>query len=284
MKLINIIQLIVLAAIWGASFIFMRILAPAIGPVKTADFRILIGGLVLVLYFVIKKRDLEWKKNWKVYLIIGVLNAALPFLFYAFAALYIPASYSSILNAMSPVFGVMFAAIWLKEKVTPAKVAGLVAGICGVAFISWKGPVDMTVSAMFAMAACLGAAMCYALSGVYMKLKAGGINAFYIAACSQLVGGIVIFPFNFTESVDMNLSPFIIGNILVFALLCTSFAFVVYFKLLEDVGPAKSLTVTFLIPVFGIFWGWLFLNEVITLSVITGTVLIISGTVFIVKR
>lgn len=284
MRVVNVFQLIVLAAVWGSSFIFMRILAPAIGPVKTADLRILIGGLALVVWFIIKKKDLKWREYWKIYLIVGILNAAVPFILYAFAALYIPASYSSILNAMAPVFGVVFAAFWLKEKITAAKVIGLFAGVAGVALISWKGPVDMTLTAALAMGACLCAAMCYALAGVYMKLKTAGMNSFYIAACSQLLAGVVIFPFNFTESGEVELSWFIVANILFFALVCTSLAFVIYFKLLEEVGPAKALTVTFLIPVFGILWGWMFLNEVITLSVIAGTLLIISGTVFIVKK
>jgi len=109
----DITRLLSLAAIWGGSFIFMRVLAPVLGPVVTADLRVLIAGIALIIYFRVIRFDAEWRIYWKKYLFIGAFNSALPFFLFSFAALHIPASYSVILNSTSPLFSAVFAASWL---------------------------------------------------------------------------------------------------------------------------------------------------------------------------
>src|SRR5262245_59582955 len=128
--------LLALAALWGSSFVFMRICAPVLGPLVTADLRLLIAGVALIGYFWIIGLDWEWRKFWKGYFVIGVVNSALPFSLYAYAAQYIPASYSVILNSTAPMFGAVFSATWLNERITRAKLAGLVLGAIGVSLVA----------------------------------------------------------------------------------------------------------------------------------------------------
>ena len=284
MKASDIFRLIILAAIWGGSFIFMRVLAPVLGPVITADLRVLIAGLALILYFRVIGFDLEWKTNWKHYLIIGVINSGIPFLLYAFAALHIPASYSVILNSTSPMFGVIFSAIWLSEGLTIKKIFGLMLGIIGVSFVTKVGSVATDVFFFLSIAACLTAAICYALAGVYIKRFVKTAKPMGIAGASQLLAGLVLLPFVFFSPVRGEITTSVILNVLGLALVCSAIAYLIYYKLMADVGPTKALTVTFLMPAFGMFWGYIFLSETITIPMILGCGLIILGTSLVVKK
>ena len=280
----DIFRLIMLAAIWGGSFIFMRILAPVLGPVVTADLRILIAGLTLIVYFKIIKFDLQWRLNWRHYLIIGVINSGIPFLLYSFAALHIPASYSVILNSTSPLFGAIFSALWLSDRLTLKKIFGLVLGAIGVAFVSKVGPA--TTGAFFGLSilACLTAAVCYALAGIYIKRFVKTAKPMGIAGASQLMAGIVLLPFIFFSPIRGEITGFIVLNVLGLALLCSAIAYLIYYKLLADVGLTKALTVTFLMPAFGVLWGMLFLSEKITMPIVMGCALIVAGTVMVVRK
>ena len=134
-------RLVALSAIWGASFIFIRVLAPVLGPVLTVTTRVLIGGAVLVVYCRFIGFDAELSRHWRQYVVIGIANSTLPFMLFAFAALHLPASYSVILNAMTPLFTALLAVPLLGERLTATKIAGLVVGIAGVALVSGAGPV-----------------------------------------------------------------------------------------------------------------------------------------------
>lgn len=278
MRLINVIQLISLAAIWGGSFIFMRIVVPVLGPLVTADIRVLLGGFGLLVYFAIIKFDSEWRRFWKQYLVIGVVNSAIPFVLYGYAALHIPASYSVILNSSSPLFGAVFSALWLGEKFTVPRAIGLILGAAGVILITQVGTVNVDSQFSFAVMACLGAAVCYALAGVYMKRFAKGTKSKAVAGCSQVMAGLVLLPaipFNLPQGV---VTTKIVLGMLGLAILCSAVAYLLYYRLIEEVGPTKALTVTFLMPVFGMLWGFLFLDEVISFPMIAGCFLIILGT------
>jgi len=161
--------LLALSAIWGSSFMFMRYLSPIVGPVLTADMRMLIAGLSLLAFFASTGYRLGWRRNWKRLVVIGIVNSGLSFLLFSFAALYVPASVESVLNALSPLFGAVFSAIWLGETLSAAKFAGLAIGASGVAAITSFGslpPSRMLAPAIFA---CILATACYGLCGVYIK-------------------------------------------------------------------------------------------------------------------
>ncbi len=276
-------RLITLAAIWGGSFIFIRVLAPVLGPVLTAMLRLVIAGFALVAYFHVIGFDAEVRRFWRQYLIIGIANSAVPFLLYAFAALHIPASYSVILNSTVPLFGALLSAAFLDERLTVAKIAGLVAGAAGVTLVSKAGPVEPDAMFGWAIAACLAAAFCYAVAAVYMKKRAAGAKPMAIAGWSQVFAGLALLPLAFFAPPHGAITPAVVANVLGLALLCSAIAYLLYYRLIADLGPTRATTVTFLLPLFGMLWGALLLDETITAPMIAGCALIIVSA-FVVLR
>jgi len=279
MPVIDIILLLILSAIWGSSFIFMRYLAPLIGPIATADMRMFIAGVCLVVFFAFIRFSPQWRQNWKHFLVIGLLNSAVPFVLYSVAALYLPASMEAIFNSLSPMFGAVFAALWLGEALTARKLIGLVMGVAGVTVMSSLGFVTASVSTSLAIVACLLAPACYGLAGVYIKKRASAIPPRAVAGGSQLLGGIGLMPFLLVSPPPLPaISLALVLLVLAFALLCSAVAYLIYYRLIADVGPTKALTVTFLIPVFAMVWGAMFLGEGITASLVGGAAIILMGT------
>ena len=284
MRPIDAIRLVTLGAIWGTSFLFMRILSPAIGPLATANFRILFAGIVLSIYFFVVGFNPELKKYWKDYLGVGVVNSAIPFALFAYGALYLPASYESILNATAPLFGALFSWAWLKEEMTLRKFSGLLIATSGVGFVVHLGAVNMSSNFVVAVIACLGAGFCYGFGGAYIKKYASHIKPMGFAGCSQLLAGLLFVPFTATQHIPGPITAQIILCALGLSLLCSGIAYILYYQLIADLGPTSALTVTFLIPVFGMLWGHLFLHETITPSMLLGVVLIILGTWFVLRK
>lgn len=279
MRMIDVLLLLALSAIWGSSFIFMRYLAPVIGPVATADMRMFLAGVFLALFFLVTRFKPEWRKNWKHFLLIGLLNSAIPFVLYSAAALHLPASMEAIFNSMSPMFGAIFGAIWLGEQFTARKVAGLLLGIGGVVVMSSLGRLPGGLATVLAIVACIIAPMCYGLAGVYIKRKASAVKPMAIAGGSQLLGGLALMPFLFIAPPAASaVTPRVALIVIAFALLCSAIAYLIYYRLIADVGPTKALTVTFLIPVFAMVWGLLFLGETVTWSMGLGAAIILAGT------
>jgi len=276
-------RLVSLAAIWGGSFIFIRVLAPTLGPIVTAASRVLIAGVVLVVYCRTIGISADLARYWRQYLVIGVFNSTLPFVLYAFAALYIPASYSVILNSTTPLFTALLAVPLLNERLTWGKIGGLVAGAAGVALVSRAGPVAPDFWFGAAVAACLAATLCYAASSIYMKKHAAGAKPLVIAGWSQVFAGLVLVPLMPIVPPSGAITPFVVANVLGLALVCSSIAYVLYYRLIADVGPTRALTVAFLMPAFGMVWGALFLGETITLPMIAGCALIIAGTAAVLR-
>ena len=169
MRASDIFRLVLLAAIWGGSFVFLRVVAPPLGPIVTADLRVLIAWGALATYSRAVGLHVGWRRFWQQYLVIGAFNGALPFFLFAFAALHIPASYSAILNATSPFFAALFAGLWLGEKITVLKGLGFVFGIAGVGLVTGVAPGAAGSSATWAMAACLLASMSYGFASVYPR-------------------------------------------------------------------------------------------------------------------
>lgn len=284
MKTSSIIRLLTLAAIWGGSFIFLRILAPILGPILTTNLRVLIAGVVLTIYFIAIKHDSSWRVNWRHYLIVGIVNTAIPFSLFAYAALYLPASYEVILNSTAPLFGVVFSWLWLKEKMNLPRLLGIVAAGVGVAFVVNVGGAHYDAHFARAVAACLLASSCYALAGIYIKKFATHVKPMSFASCCQLVAGVALIPLSASQPVSFQLNTFIILNVLGISLLCSGVAYLLYYQLLADEGPGKALTVTFLMPVFGMLWGAIFLGETITPQMILGTLFILGGTWMVVRK
>ncbi len=279
----DIARLVALAAIWGGSFIFLRVLSPVLGPVVTAASRVLIASIALIAYFRVAGVAADLRAQGRHYVVIGLVNSALPFVLFAFAALHLPASYSVIMNASTPLFAALLSALFLGERLSPPKIAGLFAGGAGVALVSGAGPVVPDAMFGLSIAACLGAALCYAASSVYMKKYAAGASPMAIAGWSQLAAGVALLPLVPLSPVRGEITPAVVGNVLGLALLCSAVAYLLYYRLIADVGPTRALTVAFLMPMFGMAWGALLLDETITWSMIAGCALIVGGTFTVVR-
>jgi drug/metabolite transporter (DMT)-like permease len=282
MRTTDSLRLLLLAAIWGASFLFMRIAVPALGAVNTAFLRVLCGafGLLVVMAIMRIPRQFNGKLGWA--MMLGVINSGLPFLMYCLAARVLPAGYSAILNATAPLMGVVIGAAFFGEKLTFSKVLGMVVGFIGIILISTTGEVVLSHALVLGIVACLVATTCYGFAGFLAKRwigARGGLDATKVAFGSQLGASLFLLPFfAFTAPQTpaahwQNLEVW--GCILAVGLICTALAYILYFRLLADIGPLRTLTVTFLIPPFGIFWGWLVLGEQINQGFISASVLIV---------
>lgn len=276
-------RLAALAVIWSASFVFIRVLAPALGPVWTATLRMLVAGAALVAWLALTGFDAGLRKHWRAYLFVGLLNSAAPFLLFAWAALTLPASYLVILNAATPMFAAVASAIWLGERLDAAKLAGLSAGAAGVALVSRAGPLDPTPAVAAAVAASLAAALCYALAGIWLKRRGGALKPVAIAAWSQLGAGIVMLPIAAPTTMPGPLTAAVAANVAALALVCSAVAYLIYYRLIRDIGPTRAMTVTFLMPALGMLWGALFLGEVVTAPMIAGALLVVAGTAAVLK-
>jgi len=279
----DIARLLALAIIWSLSFVFIRVLVPALGPVWVPMLRALIAGVALTAWFAFIRLDADVKRHWRAYLFVGILNSALPFLLFALAAVRLPASYLVILNALLPLFAAVAAAVWLDKRLTLAKLTGLAAGAAGVALVSRAGPINPDATFAWAVAASLGAVLCYALAGVWLKKRGARLNPVAIAGWSQLFAGFALLPAVPFAPIAGPITPLIVWNMLALSLLCSGVAYVLFFRLIANVGPVRTMTVTFLMPALGMMWGVLFLDETVTLPMLFGAALIIAGTASVLR-
>jgi drug/metabolite transporter (DMT)-like permease len=277
-------RLVALAAIWGAAFIFMRIAAPALGAIWTAELRVLLGGLAVLAWFRYTGFDPELRRHARFYALIGAVNIALPFSLYAYAAIHAPASLLAILNATSPMFALVWSAAFGDERVTARKLAGLALGAAGVALIARPGAAAADPQFAWAVAAALGACSAYGVTGVLMKRFSSGASARGMAAGNQLAAALVLLPLLPFTLPAAAPSALVVGSVLALALLASGVAFLLYFRLIADVGATRALTVTFLIPLFGVLWGWLFLGETLPAAALGGGALVIFGTILVAGR
>ena len=280
MPLSDFAKLIFLAAIWGGSFIFLRIAVPEFGPMLTAMLRVGLAGLALAGYAVAAGVPMEWRRNAKPYALVGLTAAALPFTCFAFAAQYLPAAYSAVLNATAPLFGALFSIFWLAERLTVRKAAGLALGICGVAILVGAGALALNAATLLAAAACLGAAASYAVSSIVVKLfsRDGGrrsIHPVALAAGSLAWGSLFLLPtlpFSMPAALPSALA---LWSVAALALLSSALAQAMFVPLIMRIGPTRAMSVTFLIPLFSMLWGLLFLREAVQLPMLIGAAVVL---------
>ena len=275
-------RLLLLAAIWGASFLFTRIAAPVLGPVLTAELRTLIAGSALAAYFAATGYDPELRRFARQYVIVGILTSGLPFLLWAYAALSLTAGLMSVLNATSPMWGALWSVVLLRERMSTGQVLGLVIGIAGVALVTLPQPGQAISYA--AVCAALGAAFCYGLAGGYMKRWASDAPSRGMAVGTQLAAGLLLAPFIALAPPAAAPTPLVAASMLALGLVCGAIAYLLYFRLVADIGATGALTVTYLIPVFGVLWGALFLGEAVPLFTLAGAGLVILGTVLVLMQ
>ena len=283
MRPADIIRLVLLAAIWGGSFLFVRMAVDAIGPLWLTELRVGIAAVAMLLYARAAGFALDPRQNWRPYLVLGVLNTALPWALYAWSGKYIGASYMAILNAAVPWFAAICGTIWLGERMTWRKSLGLALGMAGVALLVGFGPIAVNAEVVLAVLACIGATACYALAGVYVKKRAGRLSPRALTVGNLLAASVVLLPFLPAPPPAAAFGWQVTVAVLGISLLCSAAAYLIYFRLIADIGPTRTFTVTFLIPVFGTLWGALFLHEPVGLSTLAGGAVIVIATALVLE-
>lgn len=271
--------LLLLAAIWGASFLFIRIAAPVFGPTPMVEVRVLVAGACLLLWSAARRQRLQPGVPWQRYLLLGFLNAAAPFTLIGMAELTLSSGTASILNATTPLFTALGAAMLLGERLTARKVLGLVLGIGGVAILVGFRP-HGTADLRAAMLS-LAAAIFYALGGIYAKLGFQGVPAQTMATFQQVGAAAVMLPFAAYFHPQAAPSAAAVWSVLVLAVVATAFGYILYYRLMTESGPTKTLSVTFLVPVFAVLWGHLFLGERVTTGAIGGLLVILLSVLLV---
>ncbi|MFA6507538.1 MAG: DMT family transporter, partial [Treponemataceae bacterium] len=226
MTVIDSLLFILLAAIWGSSFIFMRSLAPILGPVVTALVRTLVAGIFLTALFSTLRTKMDWRKNFRHYLIVGLLNSGIPFVLYSFAATRLPTSIPAIVNALTPLWGAVFSALILADPLTPRKLVGLALGVSGVALIALRGSGLSVPPDPIAVVACVAATVCYGIAGSYIKRWASSVPSRSITAASLTFAGICLIPFALAFPPPATQIPLSVWSIAAaFSLLCSALAY-----------------------------------------------------------
>lgn len=276
-------RLVLLAAIWGGSFLFVRMAVGAVGPLWLTEFRVGIAAVAMLIYARAAGFALDPRQNWRPYLMLGVLNTALPWALYAWSGKHIGASYMAILNAAAPWFAAICGAIWLGEKLSWHKILGLALGMLGVALLVGFGPIAASAEVLLAVLACIAATACYALAGVYVKKSAGRLAPRALTVGSLAAASLVVMPFLPAPPPAAAFTWPVTIAVLGISLLCSAAAYLIYFRLIADIGPTRTFTVTFLIPVFGTLWGALFLDEAVGVSTLAGGAVIVIATALVLE-
>jgi len=261
MPLASFARLILLAAIWGASFLFLRIGVPVFGPGKLIVLRVGIAAIFLLGVAHFLKKRLPWRGNLRRFFIMGALNSGLPFMLYAFAAQKLNASLLSIVNATAPIFGALVAAIWLRTPLTRTALTGLAISFAGVTLIVGTSAGTHGDGWWLAICAALGAPLCYAFATSYSRRHAMDISAFDQSHGSMWAATIAVLPLALFSPLRQAPGLHDWLSVLALAVVCTGWAFMIFFRLVDEIGPARTLTVTFLIPVSALVLGGLFLGE-----------------------
>jgi len=282
MPVASIIDFVLLAAIWGSSFLFTRVAVVEFGPLPTAAVRVAIAAVFLLPLLLWRGQGPQLRRHWKALTVIGLLNSGIPFALFAFALLSITTGLSAILNATVPLFGALVAWLWLRDQPTGSRILGLVIGFLGVALLAWDKasfrPGDSGIAPAWAVLACLGATICYAVAASAAKRHLSGLPPLVTATGSQLGATLgLALPALWLWPAQMPSSQSWLSVVAV-GVLCTGVAYVIYFRLIEQAGPARALAVTFVVPVFAIVYGALFLGEAVTSWMLLCGAIIVCGT------
>ena len=275
-------EFILLAALWGASFLFMRLGTLEFGTLPTAGLRVAIASLALLPVMLSRGLWPQLRQHWKPVMICGLINSAIPFALFSFALLSISTGLSSILNATVPLFGALVAWLWLGDKPGTSRTVGLVVGFIGVALLasgkaSFKPDASGAVTA-WGILACLLATISYAVAASFTRRYLSGLNSLMVATGSQIGAALgLALPTLLMWPVQApSLKAW--GALLALGILCTAVAYVLFFRLIEQLGPARAITVTFTIPVFAVFYGVTLLGETVTTWMLFCGVIVLCGT------
>lgn len=269
--------LLLLSALWGASFIFIRVAVPALGPFALVELRVGLAAVALALCAALLGRLPKLRVRWKQFALLGMVNVAIPFSLISAAEINLTASLAAILNSTTVMFTAIVAAVWMGDALTARKIAGVVLGIIGVAVLVGWDPIAMNWAVVLSVGAMLAASLAYALGSVYAKRTFAGSPPLAIAIGQLTAASMLVLPLAAVSVPDQRPSTIVVLSVLGLALPSTAVAYMLYFRLISNVGPTSTSTVTLLVPLFGLLFGVVLLDEPVGLGTLTGLVLILSS-------
>ncbi|MGI9049680.1 MAG: DMT family transporter [Rubrobacteraceae bacterium] len=266
-----------LGALWGGSFLFIRVAAPALGPFTLMELRVGIAGTALILYAALASRIPKLRRRWKEFLVLGTLNAAITYSLIAAAEINLTASLGAILNSTTALFTAVVASVWIGEAFTTKKLLVLLLGVIGVTILVGWDPVPLNAVVLLSVGAVLAGSLSYAVATVYTKQAFWGEMPLAMAIGQQAAAAAILLPLA-AATLPSETPTLPVGfSVLALALLCTALAYLLYFRLIVTVGPTSTSTVTFLVPVFGLLFGVVFLNEPLGTGTLAGLATILLG-------
>lgn len=276
------LDLLLLGALWGASFLFMRMGAVDFGAVPLVFVRVAVASALLLP--LLAWRD-EWpalRQHWRPIALVGLVNTALPFVLFMVAALVLGVGLMSVFNATAPIWAALIAWLWLREGLNTSRALGLVIGVLGVVGLAWGKadfrPGSQGISPALGIGACLAAAVCYGIGANLSRKHLVGVPPMAVAAGSQFSAALLTLLPALWAWPAANPAPLAWLAAAALGLACTGWAYVLYFRLIARAGAANAISVTFLIPGFAMFWGWLFMGERPTAAMLAGCAVILLGT------
>ncbi len=278
MRLKDVLDLLVLSALWGASFLFMRVAAPEFGPLVIGFLRALIATLLLLPFLLLRSGIAELRSNWKKLVLVGVLNSAIPFCLLALATISLSGGFAAILNSTAPLWAAMIAWIWLGDRLDRRRITGLIIGFTGVVVLVWNKAGIAAPGVAMAILAAVSAALFYGIGANFTQKYLHGISALALATGSMLAATIVLLPAGILLWPAKMISVQAWIAIIMMGVASTGIAYVLYFRLIANVGPAKAITTTYLVPGFAVVWGAMFINESLSANMVLGGAIILIGT------
>lgn len=270
--------LLILAAVWGGSFLFMRIAVPELGAIALIFVRVGVAALVLLPVLLWRGKWPALRRQWRPIALVGCLNSGIPFVLIAYAAHTLEAGLLSIINAVTPLWGAAIAWVWLKEALPPVRLAGLVVGMAGILILVWDTLSGTLGGPLPAVLAGIGGPFFYGLAASYTKRYLTGADTLACATGSMMgAAAMLALPALLTWPAGPVSAGAWVATVAL-AIFCTGIAYLMLFQLIASIGPQKAITVTFLVPVFGVLWGWLWLDEVLSLQVLAGALVVLAGT------
>ena len=269
--------LLLLGALWGGSYLFIRIAGPFFGPVVIMALRVSLAAITLIGYTVLFATFPDFRQRWKQFLLLGLLNNAIPFTLIAVSVINLNASIAAILNATTPLFTAIVAAIWVGEAFGGRRAIGVILGIVGVAVLMGWSPLPLTTQSLWAAGAALLAALSYGIAAVYARQKFQGVAPIH-TAIGQLSGSsLILLPFAAVSIPTTLPSSLVIWSVIGLAVACTAIAYLIYFRLIASAGATQAATVTFLVPFFSVLWGVVWLDEPLNLGIFMGLGIILTS-------
>jgi drug/metabolite transporter (DMT)-like permease len=273
-------QLVALSALWGASFMFIRMAVPVMGPWVLAAGRVGLAALTLALLMSVLRHAWPWKE-WRMLAVMGLLSVAAPFMLYAWAGLYLPAGYSALLNTTAVLFGTLSSAWFKEDTLTARKLLGCLIGFIGVGLIVRLGPVPLDGTTLVAALACVCAAACYGMATPVMKRATARMQPLAIAAGIHVMALLLVLPGAAWQWPEARFTAGTLAAMAVLGIVTSGLAYWAHLRIIRHVTPVAAMSPVFMIPVFGVAWGHLFLGEALSPGIFVGGALVLVASALV---